>query len=280
MGRVRLIVAGAALAAAAVTVGIVLLTHERPAAPVDAEPPPLFLDFAARPEAEARALRRAARLYDRGRLDEAGAIFERYSSAEARVGAAFAGWPDDTLDRLRDLDETGVSELHLGVALAALGQEDEARAALDRVDRIAPDSSYAIRSDDFFYPQMVPGLPFFVTSREPAGALRRGLALQRLGRPLSARRAFDEAARRAPDPETLTAAAVARFDKDEPELAFARLGPLTRRFPRAQTVRFHLGLLLLWIADVPDARRQLERARALDPASRLGREADRFLDRL
>ena len=31
-----------------------------------------------------------------------------------------------------------------------------------------------------------------------------------------------------------------------PAAAFSRLGPLTRRFPQAATVRFHLGLLLLW----------------------------------
>jgi tetratricopeptide (TPR) repeat protein len=281
LGRVRLIVAAAALAAAVATVGAVQLTREQPSERIEADPPPLFLDLGTRTDAEARELRRAARLYERGRLDAARAIFDRYSSPEARVAAAFARWPDDTLDRLRGLDENGVVQLHLGIALAVLEREDEARAALDRVDRIAPDSTYAIRSDDFFYPRTVPGLPFFLPSREPSPALRRGLELQRLGRPLSARRAFDEAARRSPrDPETLTAAAVAWFDKDEPELAFARLGPLTRRYPRAQTVRFHLGLLLLWLANVDGARPQLERARALDPESRLGREAARFLDRL
>jgi Flp pilus assembly protein TadD len=99
--------------------------------------------------------------------------------------------------------------------------------------------------------------------------------------PLSARRIFDDAVRLAPgDPETLTAAAVSRFDKGRPELAFSRLGPLTRRFPRAQTVRFHLGLLLVWIGDGNGAKRQLRQVRALGPETRLGREAKRFLDRL
>jgi hypothetical protein len=82
------------------------------------------------------------------------------------------------------------------------------------------------------------------------------------------------------DPETLTAAAVARFDKDEPAAAFSRLGPLTRRFPRVQTVRFHLGLLLVWIGDAEGAKRQLRQVQALGPETRLGREAKRFLDRL
>lgn len=280
MGRVRLIVASVALAAAAATVGAVLLTRDPPEEQVDAEPPPLFLELGTRTDAEARALRRAGRLYDRGRLDAARALFERYDSPEAQVGAAYASWPDGTLDRLRELDETGVSQLHLGVALAALGRDREALEALDRVDRIAPDTAYAVRSDDFSHPRTVPGLPFFVPSRPPTPLLRRALELHRLGRPLSARRAFEAAARGSDDPELLTAEAVGRFDKDQPEAAFSRLGPLTRRFPRAQTVRFHLGLLLLWLAQVEEARPQLERARALDPASRLGREADRFLDRL
>ena len=77
-----------------------------------------------------------------------------------------------------------------------------------------------------------------------------------------------------------TAAAVSRFDKDEPAIAFSRLGPLTRRFPRAQTVRFHLGLLLVWIGDAEGAKRQLQQVRALGSETRLGREAKRFLDRL
>ena len=78
-----------------------------------------------------------------------------------------------------------------------------------------------------------------------AEKLQYGVVLQRLGRPLSARRVYDAAAALAPnDPEALVAAAVGRYDKDDPAAAFSRLGPLARRFPRAPTVRFHLGLLL------------------------------------
>jgi hypothetical protein len=45
-------------------------------------------------------------------------------------------------------------------------------------------------------------------------------------------------------------------------------------------VRFHLGLLLLWIGDLEDARRQLRLARDAGPETALGREAARFLRRL
>ena len=120
--------------------------------------------------------------------------------------------------------------------------------------------------------------------RPTAGAaekLQYGVALQRLGRPLSARRAYDQAAALAPnDPEALVAAAVGRFDKDDPAAAFSRLGPLARRFPDAPTVRFHLGLLLLWTGAIDEAKEQLGRAAAIDPADPLAREAKRFLTRL
>ncbi len=76
------------------------------------------------------------------------------------------------------------------------------------------------------------------------------------------------------------AAAVGRFDKDAPSQAFSRLGPLVRRFPRSPTVRFHLGLLLLWIGQVDEAKRQLARAERDGPSTVAGREARRFLDRL
>ena len=79
------------------------------------------------------------------------------------------------------------------------------------------------------------------------------------------------------DPETLTADAVGRYDKDRPAAAFSRLGPLARRFPHAQTVRFHLGLLLIYFGDVAKARQELALARAEGPATRLGKRAQALL---
>src|SRR5467141_2506197 len=95
-------------------------------------------------------------------------------------------------------------------------------------------------------------------------------------RPRSGRAA---AARAAPnDPEALTAAALGLYDKDRPALAFSRLGPLARRFPHAQTVRFHLGLLLIYFGDVPRARRELGLARGEGPRTLLGKRAETLLD--
>jgi hypothetical protein len=81
--------------------------------------------------------------------------------------------------------------------------------------------------------------------------------------------------------EALVADAVGRFDKAHPERAFSKLGPLTRRFPRAATVRFHLGVLLLWLGELEEARQQLN-AVARDSRTRsvLAREANRLLTRL
>ena len=105
--------------------------------------------------------------------------------------------------------------------------------------------------------------------------------MQRLGRPVSARRAFAEALRLAPNNvDALVADAVGRYEKSDPAGAFGRLGPLTQRFPGSASVRFHLGVLLLWQSDVKAAKRQLRLARAAEPGSRIAREANRYLQEL
>jgi hypothetical protein len=76
------------------------------------------------------------------------------------------------------------------------------------------------------------------------------------------------------------AAAVGLYDKDRPAVAFGRLGPLVRRFPHAQTVRFHLGLLSIWIGAFDQARRELRVAVAEEPKSTFAMEARTLLKRL
>jgi len=72
--------------------------------------------------------------------------------------------------------------------------------------------------------------------------------------------------------------AVGQFDKDSPEQAFGRLGPLTRTYPNEPTVRFHLGVLLLWTGRVEGAKRQLRLAAQTKPDSALSLEAARYLE--
>ena len=305
----------AASAAAAVAVGVAVVQSD--AAETAAAPerpqgaPPLLLELGVRDDPEALELRRAERLWADGEHDEARAVFARHDSPEARIGAALALWPDGAVPALRRIvvEHPGRADarLNLGFALFWSGRREEAVEAWRKARRVQPDSLAAVRAGDLLFPQYARGLPVFVPSFEPprdlqglpdreqlerlraaaaAGGVREkllyGVALQRIGRPLSARAQYDRAAAVAPagDPEPLVAAAVARFDKASPDAAFSRLGPLARRFGDAPTVRFHLGLLLLWIGEVEDARRQLTLARRADPAHPLAREAERFLDRL
>lgn len=312
-GRVFALVALAAAAASGVVVVGVLATRGHvPGAPKPrAGRPPLVLDFAIRSDPEARALEQAQTLYKDGKVDRAAAIFVRYHSLEAQVGAAIAAWPDDTIGRLEELQaehpRSSLVALNAGLALYKARQDADALAAWRAAAKLQPDTPYAVRADDLLHPQFAPGLPGFVPSfeepqririlRSPTrkfAALRQaaarggphakilyGSALQQLGRPVSAEREFAAAARLAPgDPDARAAAAVGLFDKANPARAFGRLGPLTQVFPRAQTVRFHLGLLLLWSAQVREARRQLQLAESQDPQSLLGRQAAGYLKAL
>ncbi|HEY3050435.1 MAG TPA: hypothetical protein VGJ40_01825 [Gaiellaceae bacterium] len=315
--RIIVIAGAAACLAAGGTVALAMITSndtggaESKPVPL-AGAPPLVLDLGVRTAPEARALRRAERLYDRKRRAAAGRIFTRYQSPAAQIGAAFAAWPDTSLARVERLAEerprNALVQLHLGYANLWAGRTEEASAAWRRAAAAQPDSASSQRADDALHPGFPPGEPLFVPSFEPPADLSRlspprqlallakdasrpdahakllyGLALQRLGHRISARRQYDAAARLdRSDPETQVAAAVGRFDKSRPSAAFSRLGPLTRRYPHAATVRFHLGLMLLWLARaqpgaLAEGKRQLRLARKEEPHSPLAREAKRLL---
>jgi tetratricopeptide (TPR) repeat protein len=306
--RTSVIVAAIALlAAGAVAAAAVLSAEELESAPASeslAQPrkgsPPLELSLGIRDDAEARELRRAIGLYEAGRRAQAGRVFSRFDSLEAKLGAAFSAWPA-TVDRVEQLGalypRSALVQLHVGLARLWVGT-DGAVTAWQEARDVEPDTPYAVRADDLLHSEYAPGLPLFTPSfpyrlrggtpaeqlealrgsRSRRGLLVYGIALQRLGRPVSARRAFAGALRQAPnDVDALVADAVGRYDKRNPAAAFSRLGPLARRFPASATVRFHLGILLLWQRDVKEAMRQLRLARAAEPGSRLAREADRYL---
>jgi Flp pilus assembly protein TadD len=310
--RVFLLVALAAVVASGVVViGVLATRSDVPSVKPRKGSPPLALDFGLRTDPEARALEQAQTVYDRNH-DKARAkqIFERYHSLEAEVGTAFATWPSGTVARLETLAAQNPSSalvaLHLGIALYWARRDEEAVTAWRSAEHLQPDSSYAVSASGFLHPRFFPGLPTFVPSFEAPPQIRAlspqrqvtalraaagsdgadakilyGVALQRLGHPRSAEREFAAAAREAPnDAEARAAAAVGLFDKDNPSRAFSRLGPLVRVFPHAQTVRFHLGLMLLWLAQVAKAREELQKARAEAPNSALGREAAAYLEAL
>jgi tetratricopeptide (TPR) repeat protein len=307
--RVILVVAIALAAAAGAAAGATFFggDDEPEAARPDGNPP-VLVDLGVRTDPEAQLLRRAAGMHAHGDLARARAEFARGRSLQAEAGEAIAAWPDGTLERLEELTtrhpRSGAVLFHLGLARFWSGNTTGAVEAWRRTRAQAPDTAFAVRAEDLLFRASPPGLPTFVPGfrgpREvrameaPAQfvALRRmasrpdarakllyGVALQRVDRPLSARREFSAAAKLAPSSvDALVADAIGRFDKEHPERAFSRMGPLTRRFPRAGTVRFHLGLMLLWLGDVNEAKRQLVRATRLGPPH--SREAKRLLDRL
>jgi tetratricopeptide (TPR) repeat protein len=308
--RTALLVAVLAAVAGAVVAGAAVLSAKEVGGPSSAQTapqpragfPPLVLSLGTREDEEARQLLRAVDLYGRGKRQAAARIFARYDSLEAKLGAAFAAWPG-SLDRVEQLGalypRSALVQLHVGYARFWARTGDPVVAWREARD-VEPDTPYAVRADDVLHRnEFAPGLPLFTPSfayriegdtlaeqlealradRSVRGRLLLGVAYQRLGRPLSARRAFSDALELAPaNVDALVADAVGRYDKGDPTPAFSRLGPLSRRFPQAATVRFHLGLLLLWQKDVEGARRQLRLARKAEPGSRIALEAERFLD--
>jgi Flp pilus assembly protein TadD len=254
--RVFAAAAAGAIALAAVAVGVTLATRTTVERAMTSKPP-LANDPTAPPE-----LRRAVR-------------------------EALDAWPEGSVRRLRILaarnPRSALVRLELGLALAFSGQDDDAKAAWREAERVQPDSPAAVRAEDLRHPVTPPGRPPFVPSFVRARTLAqqhllRGTLLQAALRPESAERQFATAARLAPDDaEAQVAAAVGRYDKDDPAQAFSRLGPLIRVFPRAQTLRFHLGLLLLYVNDLRRARQELLLARAQGPLTRLGKRAQTLL---
>jgi len=317
--RILVIVGAAVALAVGGTVALAVITSNDTAKEKKATPlqgfPPIVLDLGVRVDPEARALRRAEGLYSKKERAAAGRIFARFDSPAAQIGAAFSKWPDDSLATVERLAQQhpgdSLVQLHLGYGRLWAGDGSGASDAWLKASTAQPDSASAQRADDALHPNFPPGDPLFVPSFAPPAAIERlsppqqyallrrraatrdprakllyGLALQRLGHRISARRQYDAAARLSPsDPETHVAAAVARFEKARPAAAFSRLGPLTKRFPHAATVRFHLGLLLLWLSrsqpgSCAEAKRQLRQARAEEPNSSLAREARRLLSSL
>ncbi|HZT54188.1 MAG TPA: tetratricopeptide repeat protein [Gaiellaceae bacterium] len=312
--RVVLFVGLAAAAAAAAVVGATLLQTrgERttlPGAVTAPRPgrPPLQLELGLRRDPEARALERAETLYARGRVGRAAAIFRRYRSLEAELGAAFASWHGPaSLGAVRRLaaahPDDPAALLNLGWAEYQAGRDAAAAAAWQRAARLGRNSPYGVDAEDALHggpaglpplvtglglpkglaklppPQQLAALRRAARRADPQAKLRYGLALWDLRLPVSAERLFAAAARLAPrDPLARTAAAVGRFWKDNPTPAFAALGPLTAVFPRSPAVQFELGVLLLYIGERGKAADHLRAALADGPRSVYARPARTLL---
>ena len=258
--RVRVLVGAAAVAAAAVVLGVVLATRQAPSQPKSRCPgtaSPLIVPGV--DTSRAAAVRAAFAL--RGR--QAALALEPVAQAA----------PNDA-----------VVQFNYGVALFCAGYVDEAAQAFRTAKSAGRDTLYEMRADEVLHPQYFTpndGLyPVFQQTR-PNRLLTQGVLLQRQGHQHSAERVYARAARLQPDDdEAQVAAAVGRFDEDNLAASFSRLGPLVKRFPHSQSVRFHLGLLLAWTGQRAEAVRQFQLARRLGPGTTLGRQSGAFLDGL
>jgi tetratricopeptide (TPR) repeat protein len=292
--RVLLFVALAAMLAAAALVGVTLVqTHgEHTSLPAQPGPPPLQLELGLRRDAEARALRQAEALLDHdGKAAQAAAIFRRYHSLEAQLGLAFASWRGpSSLGAVQRIvagrPSDPASLVNLGWAQYWAGERAQAVAAWQKTARTFPDSPYAVDAEDALNPGVAPALPPIVVdvAAVPAKAradLVAGIRLWDLQHVVSARQKLDAAAAiDGSDPETLVAAAVARFSPAQPLRPFPSLGPLTARFPKASIVRLHIGVVLLWTRQVEKGKAQLRLAAAEQPQSVYARQARLLLKAL
>jgi predicted Zn-dependent protease len=252
--RVRLIVALLALAAAGVVAGVVYATRQSPAQPTaQCKQPPKPFIVPGTPTANVAAVRAAL-------------AQKPVLAARALEQLAFEA-PNDP-----------VVQFNYGTALYCGGFIADALQAFRAAKRAGRDTYYEIQSDVLLHPQYFSQgyPPFFTESRDPL--VVQGAILQRGGHVHSAERVWARAARLHPgNDEAQVAAAVGLFDMDNLSASFSKLGPLVRRFPKSQSVRYHLGLLLAWTGQRNQSIAEFRLARSLGPRTALGREANSFL---
>src|SRR4029453_10659427 len=122
---------GAGVASGVVVVGVLATRDDVPPTPkARSGRAPLSLDLAVRTDPEARALRRALRLYAGKRYADARAIFRRAGSLEAQVGTALTERPTAPRTRPHQLEawrpRSSLVAPRLGLALYWLRRNGEA----------------------------------------------------------------------------------------------------------------------------------------------------------
>jgi tetratricopeptide (TPR) repeat protein len=254
--RMRLLVGAAAVLAAGLVAGVVLATRQDPASARAqcSSPKPLIVPGVPSPNIAA----------------------VRSALAEPPKAAA------RTLEPLALRNPTDpVVQFNFGTVLFCAGFVTDAESAFRQAKKAGYDTYYEIQSDTILHPQFFQhGYPTFdLVGDDPL--LVQGQILQRRGKQHSAERLYARAARLHPDDDQAqVAAAVGRFDEDNLSASFSRLGPLVKRFPRSQSVRYHLGLLLAWTGQRDQSVVEFRKARALGPRTRLGKQAETFLQGL
>jgi predicted Zn-dependent protease len=250
----RLIVALLAVAAAGIVAGVVYATRQDP------------------PQPTAQCKQRPKALIVPGVPSEHAAAVEK-ALARPPKAAAHALEPL-ALRNPRD----PVVQFNFGTVLFCAGYVADAEQAFRAAKSGGYDTFYEIQADAVLHPQFFDqGHPIFeLQGSDPL--LVQGVLLQRRGKQHSAEKLYARAARPHPESdEAQVAAAVGRFDEDNLSASFSRLGPLVKRFPKSQSVRYHLGLLLAWTGQRTQAATEFRLARSLGPHTRLGKQSDTFL---
>jgi predicted Zn-dependent protease len=251
--RIRVIVAVIALAAAAVVAGVVYATRQDPAQPKARCKNGVAAVFYT-PSKNTATVRNALRTGQR--------------RAARALEALAAAPPKDPVVQFR-----------YAPALYCGGFDAEALQAYRKAKRAGRDTRYEVTADVILHPQFFSegGYPPFVYSGGDA-LLVQGQIAQRNYHQHTAERIWARAAKLHPnDADAQVAAAVGRFDMDNLSASFSRLGPLVKRFPKSQTVRFHLGLLLVWTGQAKQAIKELRLAHQLDPGTAMGQQAAKLV---
>ena len=250
--RVRLAVGAAALAGAGLVAGVVLATRQNPP----------------QPKARCGKTPLQALIIPGTGTPSVNAAVRRAIGSVAKLEQLENRYPKDP-----------AVQINFGRALICAGYLGDATQALEAAKRAGRDTQYEIDADQLLHPSFFQaGYPVFQPSSAKIPLLVQGAILQRQGHQHSAERLYAKAARLHPDDvEAQVAAAVGRFDEDNPSAAFSRLGPLTKTFPRSQVVRYYLGLLLVWIGERKQAVAEFEKTVALGPHTQLGRQVQGLL---
>ena len=259
--RVRLLVAAIAVVVAAAVAGIVLATRQDPAQPTaqcKQRPVPLIVPGV--PSANVAAVR-----------------------------AAFAHSPKAAAQILEPISQRApkdpVVQFNFGTALFCAGYGVDAAQAYRQAKKAGYDTYYEMRADEILHPQYFQpedGLYPIFQPQHPNPLLIQG----RAHAAPRARSTPPRSSTRGPlacspdNDEAQVAAAVGRFDEDDLSASFSRLGPLVKRFPHSQSVRYHLGLLLAWTGQREQAIKEFRLAQALNPTSTLGQQSAAFLNGL
>ena len=279
-----------AAAAAAVVIGATLLQSQDSSASADADlpegNPPLLLDLGLRQDPEARDLARGARLYGEGNLEAAGRVFARYRSVDARVARRS---PAGRRGRSRSCRRSPPSSPGTASSGSTSASRSSGRAAR-RMRR--PPGGRRVPSRRTRSPPSGPATSSTRASRRGCRfrarpAARGGRAASPGRRALPAPRATGvRAARVRRGPPHARRSAGARRCRGSPLRQGQSVRGLLAPRPAGPALStccdrpVHLGLLLLWMGQVDEAKAQLRQAKAIAPDDPLGREADRFLNRL